>query len=66
MGLAEAVFEIIDILRGRSAAGGDGPDSWERILRIIAQYNSLPDREVEIIEKAIAEAYHGWSDMQSR
>jgi len=66
MGLAEAVLEVIDILRGRPASGGDGPDNWERIIGIIAEHDSLPDSEVKIIEKTIAEAYRGWADAQRR
>lgn len=66
MGLAEAVIEIIAILRGRPASGGDGPDNWERIVAIIAKHDSLPDSEVKVIEKAIAEAYRGWSEAQRR
>ena len=36
------------------------------IVRIIAEHDSLPDSEVTGIEKAIAEAYRGWSDAQRR
>lgn len=66
MGLAEAVRDIIDILRGRTASGGDDPDNWERIVGIIAEQDSLPKSEVKIIEKAIEEAYRNWSDAQRR
>jgi hypothetical protein len=66
MGLAEAVRDVIAILRGRPVPDGDGPDKWERIVRIIAEHDSLPDSEVEVIEKAIAEAYRGWTDAQRR
>lgn len=66
MGLAQAVHDVIDILRGRPAAGGDGSDAWERIVRIIAEHGSLPNGEVKSIEKAIAEAYRGWSSAQRR
>ena len=29
MELAEAIADVIDILRGRSAGGGGGSDDWE-------------------------------------
>ena len=35
----------------------DGPDSWEHIVHIVAEQDSLPDSEVKVIEKAITEAY---------
>ena len=66
MGLAEAGHDVVEILRGRPAPGGDGPDAWERLVRLIAEHDSLPDNEVKGIEKAIAEAYRGWSDAQRR
>lgn len=66
MGLAEAVGDIIDILRGRPPSAGHGSDNWERIVRIVAEHDSLPDAEVKVIEKAVAEAYRGWSDAQRR
>ena len=66
MGLAEAVLDIIDILRGRPGSEGGGPDNWERIVGIIAEHDRLPDGEVKVIETAIAEAYRGWSDAQRR
>jgi hypothetical protein len=66
MGLAEAVHAVVGILRSRHSAGGDGSDAWERIVRIIAEHGSLPDGEVKSIEKAIAEAYRGWSNAQRR
>jgi hypothetical protein len=65
MGLAEAIADVVAILRGRSAGGG-GPDDWERMIAIIAENDGLPNREVERIEKAIDEAYRGWSDAQRR
>jgi len=43
-----------------------GSDNWERIVRIVAEHDSLPDAEVKVIEKAVAEAYRGWSDAQRR
>jgi hypothetical protein len=46
MSLAEAVRGVVDILRGRPAARGDGSDAWERIVRLIAEHDSLPDGEV--------------------
>ncbi len=66
MGLAEAVHHVVEILRGRPAPGGDGPDPWERLVRLIAEHDSLPDSEVKGIEKAIAEASRSWSDAQRR
>ena len=66
MGLAEAVRDVVDILRGQPAAGNDRPDGWDRIVRIIAEHDSLPDSEVKAIEKAIAQAYASWSDAQRR
>ena len=66
MGLAEAGHDVVEILRGRPAPGGDGPDAWERLVRLIAEHDSLPGNEVKGIEKAIAEAYRGWSDAQRR
>ncbi len=66
MGVAEAVRDVVDVLRGQPASGRDGPDDWDRIVRIIAEHDSLPDSEVKVIEKAIAEAYRGWSDAQRR
>jgi hypothetical protein len=64
MGLAEAVHDVVELLRGGPVPGGDGPDAWERLVRLIAEHDSLPDNEVKGIEKAIAEAYRGWSDAQ--
>ena len=66
MGLTQAVLQVIDILRDRPASGGGGPDAWERVVRLIAEHDSLPDNEVKGIEKAIAEAYRSWSDAQRR
>jgi hypothetical protein len=64
-GLAEAVRNVVDILRRRSSGSND-PDGWDRIVRIIAEQDSLPDSEVKAIEKAIAEAYRRWSDAERR
>ena len=61
MGLAEAVLDVVGILRG-PASRGNGPDPWERIVGMIAEPDSLPDSEVEVVEKAIEKAYRGWSD----
>ena len=61
MGLAEAVGDVVDILRGQSAIGKGGPDGWEHIVHIIAEHDSLPDSEVKVIEEAIVEAYHSRS-----
>jgi hypothetical protein len=66
MGLAEAIADVIDILRGRPARDGDGRDDWERMVIIIAENDSLPNSEVERIERAIDEACRGWSDAQRR
>ena len=57
MCLFEAVSDVIDIL---------GRETWERIVAIITKDDSLPDREVKVIEKAIAKAYGRWSDAQRR
>jgi hypothetical protein len=65
-GLAEAVLDVIDILRGRRDSGGGDLDNWERIVAIIAEHDSLPDSEVKVIQKAITDAYRGWSDAQRR
>jgi hypothetical protein len=66
MGLAEAVIDIIDILKGRSASGWNGPDNWKRIVRAIADNDSLSDSEIKVVEKAIREACRSWSDAQRR
>jgi Domain of unknown function (DUF6398) len=66
MGLAEAVREVIDILRGQPASGSEGADGWDRIVRTVAEHDSLPEREVKVIERAIAEASRGWLDAQRR
>ncbi len=66
MGLAEAIADVIDILRGRPAGGGGGPDDWERIIAIIAESDGVSNSEVTRFEKAIDEAYRGWSDAQRR
>jgi hypothetical protein len=66
MGLAEAVLDIIDNLRGRPAFGGGSPDNWERIVAIIAEHDCLSDGDVKVIDKAIAEAYRDWSDARRR
>jgi hypothetical protein len=66
MRLAEGVLEVSDLLRGQSIPQGDGPDHWERIVSIIAKNDSLPYSEVQVIEKAIAEAYCGWSAARRR
>lgn len=46
VGLAEAVADAIDILRGRPACGGEGRDDRERMVAIIAENDSLPNSEV--------------------
>jgi hypothetical protein len=63
-GLAEAVRDVIDILRIQRASGSAGPAGWDRIVGIIAAHGNLPDNEVKVIEKAIAEAYRRWSDAE--
>ncbi len=64
-GLAEAVRDVIDILR-EPASGSNDPDGWDRIVHIVGEHDSLPDGDVKVIEKAIAEAYQRWSDAQRR
>ena len=66
VGIAEAINEIIDILQGRSGSKADGTDNWERIVNNIAEHDSLPGSEMDVVEKAISEAYRGWSDTQRR
>ena len=66
MGLAAAVKEIIDSLRSTPDSENEGCDIWERIVGIIANQDSLPHKELEVIEKAIEKAYRGWSDAQRR
>lgn len=66
MGLAEAVREAVHILLGQAASGGDGPDDPERVVRIIAEHDSLSDSQVKVSEKAIAESCRGWPDAQRR
>jgi hypothetical protein len=53
MGLAEAVREVIDILRGQPASGSEGADGWDRIVRTVAEHESLPESEVKAIERAM-------------
>lgn len=65
MGITGAVIDIIDIIRSYSAAS-DGRDRWDLIVRTVAENDSLPHSQVEVIERAIAEAYRGWSDAQRR
>ena len=66
MGLTEAVQDVVDILRGQPDSEGDGADSWDRIVRIIAKHDSLPNSDIEVIEKAISDAYGIWSDVERR
>lgn len=66
MDLAAAVRDVVDILRGQPDSASDGPDGWDRIVRITAEHDSLPHREVEAIKKVIADAYRGWSDAERR
>ncbi len=46
--------------------GARAPTGWDRIVRTVAENDNLPDRQVKVIEKAIAKAYRGWSDAQRR
>lgn len=64
--LAEAVLDVVDIIRGEPASSNTGTDGWDRIVRIMARQEGLPEGEVKIIETAIAKAYDGWSDAQRR
>ena len=63
---ADAVADVVDVLRGRPACGGEGRDDRERMVAIIAENDSLPNSEVTRVEQAIDEAYRGWSDAQRR
>jgi hypothetical protein len=65
-GLAEAVRDVVDILRSQPASVSNGLDGWDRIVRIVAEQGSLPDGEVKVIEKAVVGAYRGWSEAQRR
>ena len=47
-GLAEAVRDVIDILRSQPASRSERPDGWDRIVRIVAEQGSLPDGEVKV------------------
>jgi hypothetical protein len=66
MGIAEAVSEVVDILRRQPVSGSEGADGWDRIVRTVVENDSLPDSQVKLIEQAIAETYRGWSDAQRR
>jgi len=48
MRLAEAIADVIDVLRGRPACGGR--DDRERMVAIIAENDSLPNSEVTRVE----------------
>jgi hypothetical protein len=50
------VRDVIDILRGQPASGSEGNNGWDRIVRTVAENDSLPDSQVKVIEKAIAKA----------
>ena len=56
MGLAEAIADVIDILRGRPGGGGGGPDDWERMIAIIAESDGVSNSEVTRFEKAWRES----------
>ncbi len=45
MGLAEAIADVMDILRGRPAGGG-GSDDRERMIAIIAENDGLSNSDV--------------------
>ncbi|HLG19849.1 MAG TPA: hypothetical protein VI895_08570 [Bdellovibrionota bacterium] len=62
MGLAEAVRHVIELIRGRPRVGSNKLDNWDRIVCIVAEHDSLPDREFKIIENAVGEACRSWSD----
>lgn len=40
--LAEAVHDVVDILRGQPASERHGPADWDRIVRIIGQAQQPP------------------------
>ncbi len=44
MGLAEAVREVIEILRGQPASGSEGGDGWDLIVHTVAENDSLLSR----------------------
>ena len=56
MGLAEAIADVIDILRGRPAGGGGGSDDWERMIAIIAENDGVSNSQVTRLEKAWRES----------
>jgi hypothetical protein len=60
------VDDVVDILRNQPPSGSDAADGWVRIVRIMAEHDSLPQDEVSVIENAIAEAYGRWSHAQRR
>lgn len=66
MGVAEAVQDVIDILRARAARGGDGQDPWARMVKMIAKDGTLPGNEGTAIEEAVADACRGWTESQRR
>jgi hypothetical protein len=66
MSLVAAVAEVIDLLRGRSTLGREGAHDWDRIVRAVTEKDSLNKDEVHAMERAIADAYGGWSDSQRR
>ena len=55
MGLAEAIADVIDILRGRPGGGG-GSDDWERMPAIIAENDGVSNSQVTRLEKAWRES----------
>jgi len=50
MRLAKAPADVIDILQGRPAGGGGGPDDRERMIAIIAENYGLSNNQVMRIE----------------
>lgn len=66
IGLGEAVYRIVDVLRDSPAAGGAVTDHWTRMVSTIAKHDSLPFSDVKVVEQVIADACRGWSDEQRR
>jgi hypothetical protein len=65
-GLGDAVRDVVEIIRQEPASRSGGTDGWDRIVRILAKHEGLPDSEVKVIEMAIAKAYRDWSDGERR
>ena len=56
IGLGEAVYRIVDVLRDSPAAGGAVTDHWTRMVSTIAKHDSLPFSDVKVVEQVIAVA----------